>query len=135
MDVEAMESGKGQVGQGKRKMGRLPEAVEGSEPDRSKELVVPRVLHDQLSNCCFHSGRAVPPESLGAADRLSIIGSLRLPARPDLDRWRRGLLAGGPWSWADNKTAPAALPAAGPRGGRGLAGKKLRSGERGTGEN
>src|SRR6266849_3756361 len=35
-------------------MGRLREAIEGSEPDRPKELVVPRVLHDQLSNCCFH---------------------------------------------------------------------------------
>jgi hypothetical protein len=35
-------------------MGRLPEAVEGSEPDRPKELVVPCVLHDQLSNWCFH---------------------------------------------------------------------------------
>jgi hypothetical protein len=39
---------KGQVGKGKRKMDRQPEAVEGSQPDRSKELVGPRVLHDQL---------------------------------------------------------------------------------------
>jgi len=37
-------SDKGRVG-GKRKIGRLLEAV-----DRPKELVIPRVLHDQLSN-------------------------------------------------------------------------------------
>jgi hypothetical protein len=30
-------------------MGRLPEAVKGSEPDRPKELVVPGVLHDALN--------------------------------------------------------------------------------------
>ncbi len=44
-----MESCKGQVAKRNRKMGRLSEAVEGSKFDRSKELVVPRVLHDQLS--------------------------------------------------------------------------------------
>jgi hypothetical protein len=49
MDIEAMESCKGQVGKRNRKMGRLSEAVEGSKFDRPKELVVPRVLHDQLS--------------------------------------------------------------------------------------
>src|SRR5260370_33151681 len=37
-------------GKRKKKNGPLPEAVEGSEPDRPKELVVPGVLHDQLSN-------------------------------------------------------------------------------------
>ena len=47
MDIEALESGKGQVGQGKRKMGWLPEAVEGSKSDGPKKLVIPRVLHDQ----------------------------------------------------------------------------------------
>jgi hypothetical protein len=45
MDIEAMASCKGPVGEGKREMGRLPEAVEGSEPDRPKELVIPRVLY------------------------------------------------------------------------------------------
>jgi hypothetical protein len=30
-------------------MGRLPEAVEGSKFDRPKELVISRVLHDQLT--------------------------------------------------------------------------------------
>src|SRR5260370_27085189 len=29
-------------------MGRLPEAVEGSEAHRPQELVVPRVMHDEL---------------------------------------------------------------------------------------
>jgi hypothetical protein len=37
------------VGEGKREMGRLPEAVEGSEPDRPKELVGSRVLHGALA--------------------------------------------------------------------------------------
>ena len=50
MDIEAMESGKGQVGQGKRKMGRLPEAVQGPKSDRPKELVIHRILYDQLTN-------------------------------------------------------------------------------------
>ncbi len=51
-------------------MGRLPEAVEGSEPDRPKELVVPRVLHDQLSNCCFTP--AATWNGIGTEARLSI---------------------------------------------------------------
>jgi len=50
MDIEAMESSEGQVGEGKRKMDRLPEAVEGSEFDRPWELVIPRVLHDAIVN-------------------------------------------------------------------------------------
>jgi hypothetical protein len=50
-------------------MGRLPEAVEGSESDRPKELVVPRVLHDQLSNCCFH--RRAPDHLFHFSLRLS----------------------------------------------------------------
>src|SRR5215471_11676395 len=50
MDIGAMESRQGRVGQRKGKMGRLPEAAEGAKADRPKELVVPRVLHDQLSN-------------------------------------------------------------------------------------
>src|SRR5258708_28215614 len=61
MDITAMESCKGQVGKRNRKMGRLSEAVEGSKFDRPKELVVPRVLHDQLSNMLTagaSSGRA-----------------------------------------------------------------------------
>jgi hypothetical protein len=49
MDIEAMESCKGQVGKRNRKMGRLSEAVERAEVDGPKELVVPRILHDQLS--------------------------------------------------------------------------------------
>jgi hypothetical protein len=53
MDIEAMESSEGRVGQGKGKMGRLPEAVEGAEVDRPKELVIPRVMRDRLSNSCF----------------------------------------------------------------------------------
>jgi len=44
-----MESGKDRVGQGEREMGRLPKAVERSEPDGPEELVISRVLHDQLS--------------------------------------------------------------------------------------
>ncbi len=48
VDNEAMEPGKGQMGQGKRKVGRLPEAIEGSKARRPKELVIPCVLHDQL---------------------------------------------------------------------------------------
>jgi hypothetical protein len=72
-----MEPSEGQVGQGKGKMGRLPEAVEGPEIDRSKELVVPRVLHDQLSNWC--SLRAPRRDELETAG-LSIIGLPRPPA-------------------------------------------------------
>jgi hypothetical protein len=48
VDPEAMDCGQGQVGQGKGKMGRLREAGEGPEAHRSKELVVPRFLHDEL---------------------------------------------------------------------------------------
>jgi Protein of unknown function (DUF1236) len=63
MDVEAMESCKGQVGKRNRKMDRLSETVQGSKFDRPQELVVPRVLHDQLiklrpimgSNCFLAS--------------------------------------------------------------------------------
>jgi hypothetical protein len=55
MDITAMEPCKGQVGKRNRKMGRLPEAVEGSKFDRPKELVVPRVLHDQLSKPTSHT--------------------------------------------------------------------------------
>ena len=54
MDITAMESGKGQVGKRNTKVGRLSEAIERSKFGRTKELVVPRVLHDQLSNCCFN---------------------------------------------------------------------------------
>jgi hypothetical protein len=50
MDIEAMESRKGQVGTRNREMGRLSEAVEGSKFDGPKELVVSRVLHDQLTS-------------------------------------------------------------------------------------
>jgi hypothetical protein len=50
MDIETLEPGKGQVGEGERKMGRLPEAVEGPTSHWPKELVIPRILHDQLSS-------------------------------------------------------------------------------------
>src|SRR5262249_31336652 len=46
MDIEAMEPGQGQVGRGKGKMGRLREAIQGSESDWPKELVIRCVLHD-----------------------------------------------------------------------------------------
>jgi hypothetical protein len=48
MDKEAMEPGKGEMGQGKRKVGRLREASEGSKAHRPKELVIPCLLHDQF---------------------------------------------------------------------------------------
>src|SRR5262249_62011958 len=102
MDVEAMESRKGQVGKRDREMGRLPEAIEGSKFDRPKELVVSRVLHDQLSNWC--SPRVLRRDEFGTA-RLSLIAMPRLPALenfyqsleisgPGLDRWRWRLLTG-----------------------------------------
>jgi hypothetical protein len=54
MDIEAVASGKGQVGHGKAEMGRLPKAVRGSTFDRPKALVFPRVLHEELSHPSFH---------------------------------------------------------------------------------
>ncbi len=52
VDKEAMESGKGQMGQRKRKVGRLREASEGSKAHRPEELVIPCLLHDQLLTSC-----------------------------------------------------------------------------------
>jgi hypothetical protein len=49
MDIAAMESRKGQVGKRNREMGRLSETVAGSKFDRPKKLVVPGILHDQLT--------------------------------------------------------------------------------------
>jgi hypothetical protein len=50
MDIEAVASGKGRVGQGTAEMGQLPKAVRGSKFDRPKELVFPRVLHEALNS-------------------------------------------------------------------------------------
>jgi len=53
MDIEAVASGKGRVGQGKAEMAPLPKAVRGTKLDRPKELVFPRVLHEELSHRSF----------------------------------------------------------------------------------
>lgn len=57
LDRGAMEPCQDPVGQGKGKMGRLPEAGAGSKSDRPEELVIPGVLHDKLSNGRFHRSR------------------------------------------------------------------------------
>jgi hypothetical protein len=64
MDNEGVESGKGQVGQGKREVGRLPEAIEGSEAHRPKELVIPGFLHDKLSTGAFFDQSALRSHSI-----------------------------------------------------------------------
>jgi hypothetical protein len=57
-------------------MGRLSEAVEGSESDRPKKLVLPRVLHEQLSE------ESLPVKPLsGCGGRLWPCGPGRFPTR------------------------------------------------------
>src|SRR5262249_40212079 len=53
LDRGAMEPCKGRVGQGKGKMGRLPEAGARAKSDRPEELVIPGVLHDDLRGGLF----------------------------------------------------------------------------------
>jgi hypothetical protein len=89
MDIAAMESSEGQVGQGKGKMGRLPETVEGAEVDGPKELVGPRVLHDQLSNCCFH--RRAPDHLFHFSLHRAMLAGLRTliqTGTDQIDRYR-----------------------------------------------
>jgi len=50
LDNKAMGGGKEDVGQGQGKMGRLPEAVERSETQRSEELVVSLPMYDELGS-------------------------------------------------------------------------------------
>jgi hypothetical protein len=79
---EAMESRKGQVGKRDREMGRLSEAIQGSKFDRPKELVVSRVLYDQLT--------LVSLKRPGSAST----GMSRRPAHPDLTDGAGGFLPG-----------------------------------------